>query len=163
MCIRDSGVRVHLMYDEIGSYSLQRAYLDEMTRAGCKCCGFRTKRRRQRRFRLNFRNHRKIVVVDGEVAFIGGHNVGDEYVNRSPDRQMNPWRDTHVEIKGPAALKAQLSFVEDWYWVNRAVPDIKWTPQPSEGSPCRVLVVPSGPADDLETCALLFTQLVDAA
>lgn len=158
---RARGVSVHLLYDEIGSYSLPQSYLDALTQAGCKCSGFRTKPRKQRRFRINFRNHRKIVVVDGEVAFIGGHNVGDEYLGLNP--RMSPWRDTHVEIRGPAVMAAQLSFLEDWYWANRNIPDLNWTPSPAEGGTSTVLVVPTGPADDLETCLLFLTQLANSA
>ena len=64
-------------------------------------------------FQINFRNHRKIVVVDGHTAWVGGHNVGDEYMGRDPE--FGHWRDTHVKITGPAALAVQLSFLEDWY------------------------------------------------
>lgn len=156
------GVKVFLLYDEIGSYGLPGSYLQSLREGGVRCSGFRTKPRKQRRFRLNFRNHRKIVVVDGREAFVGGHNVGDEYLGLSP--KFGPWRDTHMAVRGPAALCAQLAFVEDWYWANRAVPDIGWAPVAAGGGEdTRVLVVPSGPADTLETCALLYTHVANAA
>lgn len=77
---------------------------------------------RRGRLRINFRNHRKVVVVDGRVAWVGGHNVGDEYLGKDP--RLGRWRDTHVRIEGPAALAAQLSFVEDWNWAAGAVPEL---------------------------------------
>lgn len=155
---RKRGVRVMMLYDEIGSYFLPAEYVRAICEAGGDCRGFRTKARRQRPWRLNFRNHRKIVVVDGRTAYIGGHNIGDEYLGLGP---LGPWRDTHLRIEGPAALGAQLSFLEDWHWATHEIPPLDWKPDPTGES--RVLVVPSGPADALETCALLFTHLANHA
>ncbi len=112
---------------------------------------------------MNFRNHRKIVVVDGQTAFVGGHNVGDEYVNKGPDPSLQPWRDTHVEVFGPAVLGIQLAFVEDWYWMTDRIPDITTDPVAATDADQRILVLPSGPADTLDTCGLLFTQLIHSA
>jgi cardiolipin synthase len=112
-------------------------------------------------FQLNFRNHRKIVVVDGREAWIGGHNVGDEYLGKDP--KFGRWRDTHVRIEGPAALAAQLSFVEDWNWATDEVPDLSWTPRPSADADIPVLILPTGPADELETANLMFVQAIEAA
>jgi cardiolipin synthase A/B len=158
---RERGVRVFLIYDEIGSYWLTRAYMEALTRAGCRCGAFRTKRRRQHPFRINFRNHRKILVADGEIAFVGGLNVGDEYLGAAAG--LPPWRDTHLALRGPAVQCVQLAFVEDWYWIHRAVPDIGWTPTPIPESDTPVLVIQSGPADDVETCGLFFTHLASIA
>jgi cardiolipin synthase len=161
LAARARGVRVFLLYDEIGSYSLPRAFLDCLRDGGCSVSGFRTKRRRQRRFRINFRNHRKIVVCDGRVAFVGGHNVGDEYLGKHPT--LGRWRDTHSAIRGPAVQCVQLAFLEDWYWANRSVPDLEWTPLAETDADARVLIVPSGPADPLETASLLYTHVVNSA
>lgn len=160
---RARNVRVHLLYDEIGSYGLPRAYLDRLTAAGCQCSGFRTKPRKQKPFRINFRNHRKIVVVDGRIAFTGGLNVGREYLGR--DEQFGPWRDTHVRLRGPAALCLQLAFLEDWYWANRNTPKLNWTPEPASVPPTdtSVLIVPSGPADLIETGTLMHTMIINTA
>ncbi len=160
---RSRGVRVMLLYDEIGSYGLPREYLDRLRAAGCQCSGFRTKRRRQWSFRLNFRNHRKIVVVDGVRAFVGGHNVGIEYLGLDPGH--GPWRDTHLELDGPSALCLQLAFLEDWYWANRTIPTLRWKPDVAADaeSGASVLIVSSGPADSIDTCAMLYTQIANSA
>lgn len=160
---RSRGVRVYLLYDEIGSYGLPRAYLDRLIAAGCQCSGFRTKPRKQKPFRINFRNHRKIVVVDGRIAFTGGLNVGREYLGR--DEHFGSWRDTHVGLRGPAALCLQLAFLEDWYWANRNTPKLNWTPEPASSPPANspVLIVPSGPADLIETGTLMHTMVVNSA
>jgi len=157
---RERGVRVYLLYDEIGSYDLPAAYLKALTDVGCECSGFRTKARKQRPFRINFRNHRKIVICDGRIAFVGGHNVGDEYVGLH--KTLTPWRDTHLAISGPAVQCVQLAFLEDWHWAKQVLPKLEWKPLASKTGDATVLIVPTGPADEIETCSLLFTQLADS-
>lgn len=93
-----TGVRVYFLYDGIGSYELPRQYTDSLKAGGIEVYQFAA-RRFLNRFQLNFRNHRKLVVVDGERAFIGGHNVGVEYLGEEPP--LSPWRDTHIDILGP--------------------------------------------------------------
>ncbi len=163
-CVR-RGVSVRLLYDAIGSHALPSAYLHDLRDAGVKLSAFGgapERKRKSWRFQVNFRNHRKVVVIDGHTTFVGGHNVGDEYLGKDPS--LRPWRDTHVMVRGPAALGAQLSFLEDWYWMTGEVPSLRWEFEPSEAvGDQRVLVLPSGPADDVETCSLMFIQLIDAA
>lgn len=161
LAARSRGVRVFLMYDELGSLTLPEAYLKGLVDAGCECTGFRTKSRRRRMFRINFRNHRKSVICDGRVAFVGGHNVGDEYLGLH--KKLQPWRDTHVAIRGPAVQGVQLAFAEDWYWAKECVPELDWLPRACDGGDMHVVIVPNGPADDLETGSLLFTQVMDSA
>ncbi len=156
------GVRVYFLYDEIGSHGLPESYKRELREAGADIREFNTRKGRRNRFQLNFRNHRKIVVTDGRVAWIGGHNVGDEYLGKDP--KFGHWRDTHVRIEGPAVLKAQISFSEDWYWATNAMPDVQWSVQAAaDGSDARVLVIPTGPADELESANLMFVHAINSA
>ena len=156
------GVRVYLLYDEIGSHSLPESYKRELREAGADLREFNTRKGRRNRFQLNFRNHRKIVITDGRVAWIGGHNVGDEYLGKDP--KFGHWRDTHVRIEGPAVLKAQISFSEDWYWATDTLPDFDWTAKAApDGSDARVLIIPTGPADELESANLMFVHAIHAA
>ena len=155
------GVRVYFLYDEVGSKDLSKEYKEELRAAGAEVRDFHTQKGSGNRFQLNFRNHRKIVVVDGRETWIGGHNVGDEYMGRDP--KFGNWRDTHVRMQGPVALAAQLSFVEDWYWATGQVPDLNWTPDPSPNGDARVLITPTGPADVLETAALMFIHAINSA
>ena len=160
----DNGVRVYFLYDRIGSSSLDDTYLQPLHQAGVETTVFRgSSRGSGHPFRVNFRNHRKIVVVDGHTAFVGGHNVGDEYVGKSPDPSLRPWRDTHVEVYGPAVLGIQLAFIEDWHWMTGQIPSIRTEPIQAEDADQRILVLPSGPADVLDTCGLLFTELIHSA
>jgi cardiolipin synthase len=155
------GVRVYFLYDEVGSHDLPRRYKDELREAGVEVRDFHTRQGPGNRFQINFRNHRKVVVVDGRTAWVGGHNVGDEYLGKNP--KFGNWRDTHVRIDGPAALGAQLSFAEDWYWATGNLPEMSWTPQAAAEADIPVLIVPSGPADDLETAALMFVHAINSA
>jgi cardiolipin synthase len=156
-----AGVRVHLLYDEIGSISLSASWLASLRASGAHASAFRTTRGPRNRFQLNFRNHRKIVVVDGRVAFVGGHNVGDEYLGR--DERFGRWRDTHVRVEGPAALSLQLTFVADWYWATRDVPPLDWTPREPRAGGRRALVLPTGPTDEREAGVLIFLQAIASA
>lgn len=155
------GVRVFLLYDEIGCHALPEAYLHELRESGVDARPFNTTKGWRNRLQINFRNHRKIVVVDGRVAFVGGHNVGDEYMGRS--RRFGPWRDTHLRCEGPAASMVQLSFAEDWYWASLKLPDLHWDCPRSSSADMSVLALPSSPADHLETYTLAFIQLIEAA
>ena len=155
------GIQVYLVYDEIGSFGLPAAYFKELRGAGVDVRPFNTRKGPVNRFQLNFRNHRKIVIVDGSTCWIGGHNVGDEYLGRNP--KFGKWRDTHVKIEGPATLAAQVSFVEDWQWSSDSIPpDLRWQPVNVDGD-CALLIAPTGPADDLETASLLHTQIINNA
>ncbi len=155
------GVRVYLLYDEIGSYALPKAYRRELAAAGVIDLPFRTSKGIRNRFQINFRNHRKIVIVDGETAYVGGLNVGDEYMGRSP--VFGPWRDTHVEVRGPVVQAIQFAFLEDWYWATGSVPELDWTPRPAPEGNEAALCLASDPSDLMETCGLFFMQAINSA
>jgi len=154
------GVDVHVLYDEIGSHDLPVEWIENYRQQGIRIIPFNTTQGTRNRFQINFRNHRKIVVVDGYEAWLGGLNIGDEYLGK--DRKLSPWRDTHMHIVGPAALVAQSIFWSDWYWADQSLlKHLQWQPQAApglkEGDGQDVLVLGSGPADELER------QLVRAA
>jgi cardiolipin synthase len=153
------GITVYFLYDDVGSHSLSKDYLSRLKAAGVKVCGFNENHKFLRLLgpmRLNYRNHRKLVVVDYRVTFVGGHNVADQYVGR--DNWFGHWRDTHVRVEGPAAVACSLSFVEDWLWASGEridLPQVGEIPMPGDEA---VLVMPTGPADKLEECALAFVE-----
>ncbi len=156
-----SGVRCHFLYDDIGT-SLPRDFLAPMQAAGIVIDSFNTTNsRRRKRWQINFRNHRKTVVIDGRTAFVGGLNIGDEYVGK--DKVLTPWRDTHVRLEGPVVLGVQLFFQEDWYWARRETLELDWTLVQSDESDMAALAVPSGPADPFETATLLHMSAVQEA
>lgn len=154
------GVEVFFLYDEVGSHALPRRYLRELREAGVQARNFHTRKGPHNRFQVNFRNHRKIVVADGIRAWVGGHNVGDEYIDGGKD--FSAWRDTHLLIEGPAVLPVQLTFVEDWNWASNQTPQLNWDVPSIQGDQ-DILIVPTGPADPQETAALLFTHAINSA
>jgi len=158
----ERGVRVYFLYDEIGSLGLPGSYLSKLRHAGANVLPFHSRKGSGNRFQLNFRNHRKTVVVDGHTAWIGGHNVGDEYLGR--DESFGNWRDTHIRLAGPAVLGAQIAFVEDWRWAtDDTLDDLSWEPVAVPDATAQALVIASGPADDVETASLMYTQAINAA
>lgn len=157
----NEGVSVYFLYDEMGSLGLPDSYLDELRAAGIEVSAFNTQKGPGNRFQINFRNHRKVVVVDGRVTWVGGHNVGDEYLGRDP--AFGHWRDTHIRIEGPAAMGTQLSFLVDWYWATDQIIDLPFLPSAAAGADTDVLILPTGPADDLESATLMFTHAINSA
>jgi len=155
------GVKVLFLYDEIGSHKLPKSYVSDLRNGGVQARAFHSTQGRGNRFQLNFRNHRKIVIADGRTAWIGGHNVGDEYVDGHPT--LGHWRDTHVRITGPAVMAVQVSFSEDWNWATGEEPELTWEPVASPSGDVPVLILPSGPADGIETASLMYQQLIHAA
>lgn len=155
-----AGVAVYLLYDSVGSHSLPRSYSATLRAGGVKVHAFASRGGLRNRYQLNFRNHRKIVLVDGRLGYLGGHNVGDEYLGLKPP--LAPWRDTHIEVSGPVLSSLQESFAEDWFWATREVPPLLLAEDFAEdGMLCQL--VTSGPADDQETCSLFFITLINAA
>ena len=166
------GLAIYIMYDELGSAALMQEWLSELREAGIRVVPFNTRQGLQNRFQLNFRNHRKNVVVDGVVCWMGGLNIGDDYLGKN--RKLTPWRDTHIRIDGPAALVAQSIFWSDWHWADKTfLRGLSWTPRPAVAvdalagvdTPCsqEVLVFGSGPADKLETASLFFTNAINGS
>lgn len=155
------GIKIHLLYDEVGCHTLPRSYINDLRAGGIDVSPFNTRQGWRNRFQINFRNHRKIVIVDGEVAFAGGHNVGDEYLGHNP--RFGHWRDTHVEVRGPSVLAQQLSFAMDWYWATRQVPEMSWTVPAQYTSDQSLLVLPTGPADVDDNCLMMFLGAIASA
>jgi cardiolipin synthase len=154
------GVKIWFLYDEIGTRGIE-SYLQELRDADIKVSSFHSTQGSGNRFQINFRNHRKIVVVDGKVGWIGGHNVGDEYLGKDPE--FPNWRDTHMKIVGPSVMQLQLPFAEDWYWAKDEVLPISWEPVASEEGTASVLILSTGPADRLESCSLMFQQAIHSS
>lgn len=155
------GVNIYFLYDEIGSNKLSRSYLQSLRKSGIQVSAFHTTKGKGNRFQLNFRNHRKILVVDGEIAFVGGLNIGDEYLGKNP--RLSPWRDTHMKLQGPTVQSLQASFLQDWYWATRQLLDVSWQIKPNRELNQSAFVLPTGPADRLKACNLFFVNAINEA
>lgn len=156
------GVHVRFMTDAVGSYGLPAAFLDAMQEAGIDVADPRQQRGPNFRFQLNYRNHRKTVIVDGETGFIGGHNVGVEYLGQSA--RFGHWRDTHVKMTGHIVRQLQLIFTEDWHWARDEdlIDQLDWAGSES-GQDMNALLVATGPGDQTETGAMMFFAAIAEA
>jgi cardiolipin synthase len=157
-----AGVKVYVLYDEIGSRPFPRTRLyRQLQMTGVRVAPFNTTQGHRNRFQLNFRNHRKIVVVDGKYAWIGGHNVGIEYLGLK--KKIGHWRDTHTRFQGPAVLGAELTFATDWHWATRSHLNVDWDFKGEQKGDSNVLVFPSDPASVYEEAGLMYHQFIVAA
>ena len=153
------GVECLVMYDQVGSKKLPLSWCEKLSQGGVMVQPFVTNRQYGRHFQINFRNHRKLVIVDGTVAFVGGLNAGDEYMGRS--KRFGPWRDTHLRIEGPSAAGFQVSFLEDWNYATKSLPTYRLRSSPAGDAV--VFPVPSGPAEDWSAAAAVYLSVIQDA
>lgn len=111
------GVEVRLIYDAVGSWELNKDFFTPMIEVGIKVKAFLPVTLPFFGSRLNYRNHRKVLVVDGKIGFLGGLNVGDEYLGK--EKKFGFWRDTHLRITGEAIYVLQVIFLRDWFFVSK--------------------------------------------
>jgi len=154
-----AGVKVRFLYDQIGSMRLSRHFLQPMLDAGIEVASFLPGLSFRERWSFNLRNHRKIVVVDGRIGLTGGMNIGDEYLGR--DKSFGRWRDTHLQVEGPAVLQLEQVFAEDWYYaVSREITTPDCFPVPQMTGQAIAQVVHGGPdSDDPTFHAVMFAAI----
>jgi cardiolipin synthase len=159
----DEGVRVYVLYDELGCMTfLSQEYIDDMRKRGVEMHPFYTTRGGFNKLQYNFRNHRKIMIVDGKVALTGGINVSDDSCGRS--KYYGNWRDTHTIAWGPVVQNIQFVWAEDYYWATASLPELNWHPTPAPDSyQQNALYVPAGPASNLPSGVLFFVHCIQQA
>ncbi len=111
------GVEVRLLYDGMGSRFVPKKVWKRLEAAGIRVAAFFPPLLGWLHLRINYRNHRKIVVIDGRVGYVGGFNIGKEYISHDP--QIGYWRDTHLKIRGGAVLSLQIRFALDWNYASK--------------------------------------------
>jgi len=144
------GVRVRMIYDYWGSFDLSKKYLKSLRNAGVYVSSFLPFRFRFRfsSSKINYRNHRKLVIVDGIIGFTGGLNVADRYIYGNT---LGRWRDTFICLEGSAVHGLQLLFLVDWYFVEqKLIVDSKYFPEPQKFEQNLVQIASSGPDSDWE-------------
>lgn len=141
----EEGVRVKVLYDGMGGRNLSKEAIEKMKASGVQIAAFFPPFASKLTLRINYRNHRKICVVDGRVGFVGGFNIGDEYIGLN--KRFGYWRDTHLKIRGSAVRWLQWRFLLDWrFSYNEADPEIYKTPITDDGrGDSGVQIVSSGP------------------
>lgn len=114
------GVEVRLIYDDVGCWRVPERFFDRMRQAGVKVCSFMPVRFPAFTSKVNYRNHRKVCVIDGIQGFIGGMNIALRYVKGLHHGTL-PWRDTHMRLRGSVVYALQRAFLVDWYFVDRTL------------------------------------------
>jgi len=159
------GVQVRVLYDYVGSFYVRSRVLKRMRAAGIEVHPFMKLTFTQFLFRLNWRNHRKIVVIDGRVGYVGGMNIANRYV--TGDKHQPAWRDTHLRIVGESVTAMQYSFAIDWDFTTRQL--LTTTPMhhqevvtPSANN-YLVQMVSSGPTSRWNNISFVFFKAITQA
>lgn len=156
------GVAVRFLYDGVGSLGLTRKFLKPMVSSGVHVALFLPGRRFHQRWSINLRNHRKLVLVDGQTALTGGMNIGDEYLGRDPG--YGNWRDTQIHLRGPCVQDLQQVFVEDWYYATgEDLSGEQYFPEPQQYGDQLVQTIADGPENSAGALeGTLFTAISQA-
>ncbi|MFV0379028.1 MAG: cardiolipin synthase [Mangrovibacterium sp.] len=156
------GVEVRFIYDDVGSWALPKKYINSLREAGVQIDCFMKVRFPHLTSQANYRNHRKIVVVDGQTAFVGGLNIADRYLYGI--KNLGIWRDTHLMLKGGAATMLQVVFMADWYFVSKEIlHGPEYFPPLKEGSGKLVQIATSGPDSDWESISQIYFSSIASA
>lgn len=159
------GVKVRMIYDDVGSWSLDKKFIRSLTDAGVEVYPFMPVKLwfYPLANKINYRNHRKIIVIDGEIGFVGGLNIADRYIMGS--EELGRWRDTHLRLEGQAVYSLQMIFMADWHFVSKQIVEATppYFPELNTTGECMVQVVASGP--DSEWASIMqayFTAIATA-
>ena len=155
------GVRVRLIYDSVGCWKLGKGYVQDLKDNGCEVYPFFPVTFPVLSRELNYRNHRKIVIVDGHTGFLGGHNVGDEYLGK---KHLGFWRDTHIMMEGESVYSLQDIFLNDWAFVSGK--DVKpegMFPKLSNYGETMTQVISSGPDSNWMTILQAYFTMISSA
>lgn len=152
------GVKVRLLYDDVGSWKAKNRFFREMKEAGIEVYPFGEVKFAALSQRVNYRNHRKVVIVDGEIGYIGGMNVAERYYNGV---SWGRWRDTHLRIDGMAVNALQMSFFVDWYYATRElVSNAVYFPKVLRQGTTDVQIVTSYPMGEWKTIMQGLLQVI---
>ncbi len=160
----EAGVEVLLLYDDIGSKKLTMRQFKRFRSLGGQVEAFFANKLPLVNFRINNRNHRKIVVIDGQIGYVGGFNVGDDYLGLN--KKFGYWRDTHVRVEGKAVDALQLRFMLDWNSQSKRerleyLPE--YFPVKEENGDVAMQIASSGPDDNWHEIEFGYTKMINSA
>ena len=161
------GVEVRFLYDSVGCRMLNRDKLKDFISAGGKVAEFFPSKIKPFNINMNHRNHRKIVVIDDYLSYVGGFNVGDEYLGKNP--KFGYWRDSHVRINGPSSVDLNLRFLADWGYAARENIDLEKEvvnniKEVKESGNKAIQIVGSGPNNNnLNEIKLSYVKMIQKA
>ncbi|TXC91020.1 cardiolipin synthase [Metabacillus litoralis] len=160
----EEGVKVRVLYDDLGSRGLRPSFFRKLRAAEGEVEVFFPSKLRWINLRMNYRNHRKLVIIDGSIGYVGGFNVGDEYLSLNP--AFGYWRDTHLRIQGTAVHAIQTRFILDW---NQATGKrcIAYSPElfpsPEMTGKSSMQIVTSGPDSEWEQIKNGYIKMISTA
>ena len=159
----NEGVKVRVIYDDVGSWNIHNTLLREMRDAGVQIFPFMPVRFPSFSSKINYRNHRKILVVDGKTGFVGGINIADKYLNGLP--YLGPWIDTHLRLEGESVAALDRVFVSDWDFVSgeELPPDFSLSNFKKTGNRCLVQIASSGPDTEWATIMQVYFSAIATA
>lgn len=157
-----SGVSVKVIYDHVGSFSAKKSFFRKMEEAGVETHPFFRVNFPQLANRINWRNHRKIVVIDGEIGYIGGMNIADRYITGLQKGEV--WRDTHFRVRGDIVESLLYSFAIDWNFLKKKpyIPQVE-SVRGEANNTTGVQLVTSGPTDRWNNLSLVFLKAILSA
>ena len=157
------GIEVRLIYDDVGCWNVKHRFFERMREEGIEVRSFMPVRFPSFTSKVNYRNHRKIIVIDGKVGFIGGMNIALRYVQGTGKQS---WRDTMLRVRGGAVYALQRSFLMDWYFVDRTLlSDRKYYPNniSGESNNCLAQVVTSAPVTPYPEIMQGYVRIITGA
>lgn len=155
------GVTVRVTYDHVGSYSINAAFFKRLRKWGVEAYPFLKITFTTIANRLNWRNHRKMVIIDGRVGYIGGMNIADRYV--TGEHGKRPWRDTHLRITGPAVAGLHSTFAVDWHFMKRTLIADEICPDAHVDGDAHMQIVASGPTDKWNAISFVVLRAISMA
>ncbi len=159
------GVEVRVLYDAMGCRMVSPKYWRELNARGIRTAEFFPALLRRLQLRINYRNHRKIVVVDNRVAYVGGFNIGKEYIGL--EQKFGYWRDTHLRLRGNAVMALQLRFILDWNYAAKEnllrKAALFENLEPGTRDFCKVQIISSGPDHTVEQIRDNYLRLISKA
>lgn len=156
------GVKVRVLYDHVGSFHFDMSYFKKLRKAGVEVYPFMKITFPEFANRINWRNHRKITIIDGKIGYIGGMNIADRYIDGG---KMGHWRDTHLRVVGDIVAALQVSFAIDWNFMKRELLEepVATVEQGSIKDPIGMQLVTGGPTSQWVNMAFVFLKAIDSA
>ena len=156
------GVKVRVLYDHVGSFHFDMSYFKKLRKEGVEVYPFMQITFPEFANRINWRNHRKIVVIDGKTGYIGGMNIADRYIDGG---KMKHWRDTHLRVRGDIVAALQVSFAIDWNFMKRELIEepVEMVEPGSIANPIGMQLVTGGPTSRWVNMAFVFQKAIDGA
>ncbi|PTE68431.1 cardiolipin synthase [Staphylococcus devriesei] len=160
----DEGLEVKMLYDDMGSRLLRKKDLKRFREKGAHVESFFPSKLPLINLRMNNRNHRKIVIIDGKIGYVGGFNVGDEYLGQ--DKKFGYWRDTHLRLEGDSVNALELRFILDWNSQSSRdfiEYDERYFPDVNSGGTIGVQIASSGPDEEWEQIKYGYLKMISSA